>query len=115
MLVLSDLEDIFVPLQDGLFVDVQESRCAHSCIIYVDALSYSLRALITNLLTSLGDASTRPLETEAALGSALATCLAALVRSAIWRISADTESLRLGKAAKCSLSLPSFLQLAWAL
>ncbi|EPS99566.1 sec24 protein [Fomitopsis schrenkii] len=61
MLVLSDLGDIFVPILDGLFADVRQSR-----------------TLITRLLTTLGDASIRPVETEAALGSALAACLAAL-------------------------------------
>ncbi|KZT64533.1 beta-sandwich domain of Sec23/24 [Daedalea quercina L-15889] len=61
MLVLPDLDDIFVPMCDGLFVDVRGSQ-----------------QIITNLLTTLGDGSNRFLETEAALGSALAACLAAL-------------------------------------
>lgn len=39
MLVLSDLEDIFVPVLDGLFVDVQESRCASSPSIYASVLT----------------------------------------------------------------------------
>ncbi|KAH9933806.1 sec24-like protein [Fomitopsis serialis] len=61
MLVLPDLDDIFVPIRDGLFADIQDSQ-----------------RVITNLLTTLGDTSNRFLETEAALGSALAACLAAL-------------------------------------
>ena len=39
MLVLSDLEDIFVPMLDGLFVDVRESRCAPSPSIYLSVLT----------------------------------------------------------------------------
>ncbi|PCH39444.1 protein transporter SEC24 [Wolfiporia cocos MD-104 SS10] len=61
MLVVPDLEDVFVPLRDGLFVNPQESQ-----------------AVITNLLNSLGQPGGHPLETEAALGSALIASLASL-------------------------------------
>lgn len=64
MLVIPDLEDIYVPIRNGLFVDPQ-----------------ACRQTITNLLAGLGSPDGRPITTEAALGSALAACLAALAGS----------------------------------
>jgi len=64
MLVVPDLEDVFVPLRDGLFVDPRESR-----------------HVITNLLSVIGKADGRPVDTDAALGSALTASLAALAGS----------------------------------
>ncbi|KAH9946861.1 sec24-like protein [Amylocystis lapponica] len=61
MLVVSDLEDVFVPLQTGLFVDPQPSR-----------------RVITALLSSLGVPSERQYTPEAALGSVLTASLATL-------------------------------------
>ncbi|KAI0935116.1 hypothetical protein AcV7_004011 [Taiwanofungus camphoratus] len=61
MLVVSELDDVFVPLRGGLFVRPKESQ-----------------GVITNVLASLGKPEGRFLEPEAALGSALAATMGAL-------------------------------------
>ncbi|KAI0367684.1 sec24-like protein [Pilatotrama ljubarskyi] len=61
MLVVPDVDDVFLPSSVGLFVDVEESRNA-----------------IVELLTTLPLRHEQTLETESALGSALSASLAAL-------------------------------------
>ncbi|CCL98759.1 uncharacterized protein FIBRA_00764 [Fibroporia radiculosa] len=59
--LMAYLDDVFVPLRDGLFVDPQGSQPA-----------------ITALLSTLGKPTTRMIDTEAALGTAIVACLASL-------------------------------------
>ncbi|KZT02981.1 sec24-like protein [Laetiporus sulphureus 93-53] len=61
MLVLPDVDDVFVPLRDGLFADPRESQ-----------------RIITDLLSNMANLETHVPEPDAALGSALTACLGAL-------------------------------------
>ncbi len=79
MLVVPDVDDVFLPATSGLLVNPAEHRYAR-CSSLRRSHEYRVsRDAITNLLTALPSRHEQSFETEAALGSVLSAGLAALV------------------------------------
>ena len=79
MLVVTDLDEVFIPMRDGLFVNPQDSRYAHPSQDYRTIIErVSSSSVIENLLESLPERSDDAFG-QSALGSAVRAGLAALV------------------------------------
>jgi protein transport protein SEC24 len=83
MLVVGDIDDMFVPLSRGFLVDAWESRFVifYSLVFLPRTrLRQDFRTLIESLLDSLPNMFAENTVMEAALGGALGAVLSALVR-----------------------------------
>jgi protein transport protein SEC24 len=77
MMVMTDLEDPFVPLSEGLFVDPYESKCAYIHSSHFLALTMT-RDVIKSLLTQLPHLFSRVKNPEPSLLSSMTAAVAAL-------------------------------------
>lgn len=79
MLVVTDLDEVFIPMREGLFVNPQDSRYAYLSQDFGTVIQrISSSAVIENLLESLPERSDDAYG-QSALGSAVRAGLAALV------------------------------------
>jgi protein transport protein SEC24 len=85
-MVLLDIDDVFVPLRDGLFVDPKQSRYVRSLDGPHRCLNQPFRGVIEHLLEVLPQRHGDTPHREASLGSAIRAGLAALV-SVTWCLS----------------------------
>ena len=79
MLVVPDVDDVFLPSTSGLFVNPIEFRYERPFRFKSISEVCACRDTIYNLLMALASRHEQTFETESALGSALSASLAALV------------------------------------
>ena len=80
MLVVGDMEDVFVPMADGIFVDPRVSQYVlHNSNMFLVPLTSKARTSIESLLRSLPEQSAETAFYDSALGAALIAAMGTLV------------------------------------